>query len=325
MRTIDILRFVAIAIGIFILMNVVGEALRGPFDTLSDWVTLPGPRLVRALLELAVAAYLVAFGALALRSPRLRLAGALLFGAVAAIAIVDTIRFYAALARGSIRTPALVPASILVAACFTAFSFALGRAPTSRLRLDLRRVLAGSLVIATVLAGLPLVRMMTFGPTRYERHADCAVVLGARVYADGTPSLALADRVDEAIRLYQAGLVRRILMSGATDPRIGQSEPQVMRDRAEAAGVPHEHILLDEEGVDTASTVRNSARIFAREGIESALVVSHYYHEPRLKMLYARAGLRAYTVPAYMTRRLLKEPYFVVREILAFYHSFLFQ
>ena len=33
--------------------------------------------------------------------------------------------------------------------------------------------------------------------------------------------------------------------------------------------------------------------------------------------------LRAYTVPATMPRRLLKEPYFIAREVLAYHDAFL--
>ena len=84
-------------------------------------------------------------------------------------------------------------------------------------------------------------------------------------------------------------------------------------------------MLLDEAGVDTASTVQNSARLARAKEIGSALVVSHYYHEPRLKMLFDRAGMRVYTVPARMKHRLFKEPYFIVREIAAYYHSFLLE
>jgi uncharacterized SAM-binding protein YcdF (DUF218 family) len=180
-------------------------------------------------------------------------------------------------------------------------------------------------VIGAVLAALPLVQMATFGPSRYERSADCAVVFGARVWRTGRPSDALADRVDEAIRLYRRGLVGHIVMSGAVDDDAGFSEPAVMAARAEAAGVPREAILLDEDGVDTASTVRNTARMMRREGMSRALVVTHYYHEPRAKMLFNRAGIRAYTVPAHMSRRLRKEPYFLLREVAAYYHSFLLE
>jgi uncharacterized SAM-binding protein YcdF (DUF218 family) len=61
------------------------------------------------------------------------------------------------------------------------------------------------------------------------------------------------------------------------------------------------------------------------EGLSRALVVTHYYHEPRAKMLFDRAGIAAFTVPATMSRRLTKEPYFLMREVVAYYHSFLLE
>ena len=69
--------------------------------------------------------------------------------------------------------------------------------------------------------------------------------------------------------------------------------------------------------------MRNGARIMADRGLGSALVVSHYYHEPRARMLFHRAHVVAYTVPAKMKRRLVKEPWFLLREVIAYYHSFL--
>lgn len=323
---VDAVRFIGFAVGVFVAVNLAGEAIRGPFDTVPQWITIPGPRWLRLSIEACAAAALIA-GPFAARIPaRAREALAIFLGALTALSLVDAGRFYAALERGSIATPVIVPASVPVALVLGAlaallFFFERAPAPLSGRR---RVVVAVGAVAATVLA-LPLLRMAMFGPTRYVRDADCAIVLGARVWNDGTPSDALADRVDEAIRLYHEGRVRRLLMSGAIDDGNGFSEPAVMKARAVAAGVPGDAVLLDEAGVDTASTVRNSARLARAKEIGSALVVSHYYHEPRLKMLFDRSGMRVYTVPARMRRRLFKEPYFIVREIAAYYHSFLLE
>ena len=322
----DAMRFIGFAVGVFVAVNLAGEAIRGPFDTVPQWITIPGPRWLRLLIEAAAAAALVA-GPFAARLPAwLRRATALLLGALTAMSILDAARFYAALDRGSIDTPVIVPASFPVAVVLGALAallFFFDRAPAPLVGRRRVSVAAGA-IIATVLA-IPLLRMVMFGPTRYVRDADCAIVLGARVWNDGTPSHALADRVDEAIRLYHEGRVQKLLMSGAIDDKNGFSEPAVMKARAVAAGVPSDVVLLDEAGIDTASTVRNSARLARAKEIGSALVVSHYYHEPRLKMLFDRTGMRIYTVPARMQHRLLKEPYFVVREIAAYYHSFLLE
>ncbi len=317
------LRAAGAAIGVFIALNLVGEAIRGPFETLSDWVSLPDARWLRVLLSAAVGAALLANGFQRARPPLLRRAGWMLFAAVAAFALLDACFFYATLARGLIRTPAILPASVLVAAFFAALALDLRRPEPDAP--DELRPRARAAVMVGVLLALPLVRMITFGPTRYDRRAACAIVFGARVWNDWTPSHALADRVDEAIRLYQRGLVEKLVMSGGVEPENGFSEAEVMRDRAVAAGVPREAVLLDEAGVDTARTVRNSAALMRREGLRSALVVTHYYHEPRAKMLFDRAGVRAFTVPATMTRRLIKEPYFLVREVGAYWHSFVFE
>jgi uncharacterized SAM-binding protein YcdF (DUF218 family) len=322
----DLLRTAGFAVGVFLAVSLAGELVRGPFETFGDWVSWPASRGARCALASVVAAVLIA-NAPVLRRPRLfRQAATLVLGGVALLGAADVIRFAAVVARGTVRTPALVPASLLVTALFAALAWEIGAArdphPSGPPR---RRARARLAAIAGIVLALPLVRMITFGPSSYERPADVAVVFGARVWNTGRPSLALADRVDEAVRLYHHGLVHRIVMSGAIDEHNGFSEPVVMRDRAEAQGVPREAIVLDEQGVDTASTVRNTARLMRREGMSRALVVTHYYHEPRAKMLFDRAGIAAFTVPATMSRRLAKEPYFLLREVAAYYHSFLLE
>ena len=322
----DLLRTAGLAVAGFIAVNLAGEIVRDRFETLGDWVSWPASRGWRCALALLVMGALAMNAPSAHRPPWFRRAAALVFAAVAALACIDAARFAAALAGGAVRTPALVPASAFVAVFFGALAWEArlpgGTAPSGSRR---RRSWVRVATFGAVLAGVPLLRMVTFGPSRYERPADVAVVFGARVWNTGHPSLALSDRVDEAVRLYRAGLVDHIVMSGAIDAQNGFSEPVVMRDWAEAQGVPREAILLDEAGVDTASTVRNTARIMRELGMRRALVVTHYYHEPRAKLLFDRAGIRAFTVPATMSRRLAKEPYFLAREVAAYYHSFLLE
>jgi uncharacterized SAM-binding protein YcdF (DUF218 family) len=315
------LREIGLAMGVFIAVNLLGEVIRPPFETLSDWVSPLGPWSFRGLLAGATAAALIVNGTRRDRPVALRAAASCVLALVAAFALVDTGRFYTALTQGWIHTPAVVPASVIVAVVLVALVWDM------RASAGPEPVAAGAVpravVFALVFAAIPLVRMFTFGPTRYDRRAACAIVLGARVWNDGTPSDALADRVDEAVHLYKNGLTQKLVMSGGVEPENGLSEAEVMRRRATAEGVRDEDVLLDEAGVDTASTVRNSAALMRREGFASALVVTHYYHEPRVKMLFDRAGVTAYTVPAHMRRRLLKEPYFVVREVAAYWRAFM--
>jgi uncharacterized SAM-binding protein YcdF (DUF218 family) len=111
-------------------------------------------------------------------------------------------------------------------------------------------------------------------------------------------------------------------MTGGTG-REGISEPQVMRRLAMEAGLQEEDIICDETGVNTAASARNCLELMKRNGFKSALAVSHYYHTPRIKMLFKRAGIRCYVVPARMTRRPAREFYYVFRECAAIYYHYL--
>ncbi|MDI1481252.1 YdcF family protein [Polyangium sp. y55x31] len=316
-----------LAVGLLALVNLAGEALRPPFDSTHTWLgdaNLPRP-IFRAL-ELASAVVLLWHVARPLRPSWARLGGAIVVGIGAVLAAFDVATFYGVLARGAIRGPAFVPASLVVLVCLSALAASIAtdhRAERPRWTLA-RAVACGAVTVASFVA-MPLLLMITLGPTRYERRADCAIVFGARVWDDGTPSLALSDRVDEAIRLYQQGLVGALVMSGAVDDHNGFSEPEVMRSRAVAAGVPKDAVILDEAGITSSWTARNGALLMRRHGFSRAIAVTHYYHEPRVKMLFERAGVAVYTVPARMSRRLLKEPWFITREVLAYWHSFLLQ
>lgn len=227
----------------------------------------------------------------------------------------DARAYFELLSVGTIDTRRALPASLAVLALLLWGGALLLRAGPKRTgwwdRLALTVAIPGGGLVAL------LVLLMTFAATDYRRPADCAVVLGAGVYPDGTPSLTLNDRVGEGIRLYHEGLVPRLLMTGGVDPGHGLSEPQVMRRLGIEAGVPESAIWLDEEGVNTRASARNCAARLEREGLESALLVSHGYHLLRAKAAFRREGLRTFTVPATETRRLAREPYFVVRECAA--------
>ena len=167
-----------------------------------------------------------------------------------------------------------------------------------------------------------LAQMFFFGKTDYRRPADAAVVLGARVYADGRPSDALADRVRTACQLYREGLVRRLVFSGGLgDGAIHETE--AMKRMATALGVRAEDIWLDKAGVNTQATVRNTEAVFAQWHASRILVVSHAYHLPRIKLAYLRDGWDVFTVPAKESYLLRQMPYNMAREVAAMWVYYL--
>jgi len=169
-----------------------------------------------------------------------------------------------------------------------------------------------ALTTAAVLAlALPPAQAWFFGRTDYRRPADAIVVFGARTYADGRPSDSLADRVRTGCALYHAGLAPTLLMSGG--PGDGSThETEAMRNLAVSLGVPAQAIELDAHGLNTLATVAHTNRL-------RVLAVSHFWHLPRVKMTYRRAGIDAYTVPAHEPYMIRQTPYLMLRESAAFW------
>jgi uncharacterized SAM-binding protein YcdF (DUF218 family) len=180
-----------------------------------------------------------------------------------------------------------------------------------------------SLAVCAACAVLfPLAQMFCFGKTDYRRSADVTVVLGARVYKDGRPSDALADRVRTACALYNAGLTQKLLFSGGPgDGSIHETES--MKAMAIRLGVKPEDILLDKAGVNTEATAKNTKAVLQQLGASRVLVVSHFYHLPRVKLAYQREGLEVYTVPAKESYLLRQMPYNMAREVAALWVYYL--
>ena len=106
-----------------------------------------------------------------------------------------------------------------------------------------------------------------------EEGYETAVVFGAKVHEGGTLSAMLEDRMKEAIALYHAGKVKKILVSG--DGRGEWSETKHMKAFALSHGVAEEDILEDGEGYSTLETVTRAKELF---GIEKCVLVTQKYH-----------------------------------------------
>ena len=66
-----------------------------------------------------------------------------------------------------------------------------------------------------------------------------AIVFGAGLWRDGTPTTVLRDRIATAAELYFSGKVQKILMSG-DNSYLDYNEPGAMREYALSLGVPEE-------------------------------------------------------------------------------------
>jgi SanA protein len=119
--------------------------------------------------------------------------------------------------------------------------------------------------------------------------AQAALVLGAQVKPDGTPSAMLADRIAAAEELYRAGKVEKLLLSGDHGRR-EYDEVGTMRRELLARGIPAEDLFTDHAGFDTWDSAQRARRVFS---VRSVIVVTQRFHMARALYAAQRAGLEA--------------------------------
>ncbi|MGI8458069.1 MAG: SanA/YdcF family protein [Propionibacteriaceae bacterium] len=104
-----------------------------------------------------------------------------------------------------------------------------------------------------------------------------ALVLGAQVFTDGTPSPFLAARLELARQLYVAGRVGHLLLSGdGAAPKY--DEPAAMQRFLLDRGVPSAALTTDPYGLDTYDSCWRARWVY---GHQRLTVVTQSYHLPR--------------------------------------------
>jgi SanA protein len=121
-----------------------------------------------------------------------------------------------------------------------------------------------------------------------------AIVFGARVYGNDRLSGMLRDRVETAVRLYHAGKVQKILVSG-DNQTMAYNEPGAMMAYAIRRGVPAEDVQPDYGGRRTYDTCYRANAIFQ---LDAAILVTQAFHLPRALFLCRSLGVQAVGVIA---------------------------
>lgn len=116
-----------------------------------------------------------------------------------------------------------------------------------------------------------------------------AIVFGAGLKPDQTPSAMLADRLDGAFALYRAHKVRSLLFTG-DNGTIWHNELAAMLAYAVERGIPRSAIALDYAGFTTRDSCYRAAILFH---VRSAVLVTQAYHLPRALYLCRGMGIDA--------------------------------
>ena len=152
------------------------------------------------------------------------------------------------------------------------------------------------------------------GGIESERKADCIVVPGAAIWRNRQPSDALKYRLEKAAELYREGRAPWVVVTGGGEGNY--AEAVVMAEWLAKRGVPETALIIENESATTRDSGVNVAALMRERGFASALVVSQWFHVGRTRLCLSQEGIETMPVPC-GGNTLVKEPYFVAREMVA--------
>lgn len=166
------------------------------------------------------------------------------------------------------------------------------------LRLWLWRAMVAILALITLAAGL--VAHANFAPFWHSagriadsidevRPTHVGLVLGTTDRIDGRENPYFRHRIDAAARLWHAGRVATLLVSGDNRSRY-YNEPVRMREALVARGVPADRIVCDFAGLRTFDSVVRAKEVF---GIDEVLFISQRFHVERAIYIARSRGIDA--------------------------------
>lgn len=107
--------------------------------------------------------------------------------------------------------------------------------------------------------------------------------------ADGRANLYFEYRVAATLKLFEAGKIQRVIVSG-DHSRDDYNEPEAFRARFVEAGISPEQIHLDYAGFRTLDSVVRAQKVF---GQSKVLIISQPFHNERAIYLADHFGLEA--------------------------------
>ncbi len=314
-------RAFSLFLGGFTLLNLLAEWRNPGLNLNLWWVDLrPLPGWVAGPLLAVAGVCLMGYG-LGKGGRRFRVVALVTTLALALAAALNARQYYQLRDSGAIHAASAVPFSLLLVGAFTSVWAAMAAGGTEAPSRPSKALLTAVFLFSLV--AFPVAQIYCFGTTDYRRPADAIVVFGAKAFVDNTCSAALADRVRTACALYKEGLAPRLIFSGGPAGG-GAHETEAMRRYAIRLGVPDSAILVDKKGLSTHDTVQNTTPMFRQLGMRRVMVVSHFFHLPRIKLSYQRAAWDVFTVPVQNARLPRRQyPFMMFREAVAFWVYYL--
>lgn len=178
------------------------------------------------------------------------------------------------------------------------------------------RYLGGAALVAVLIFGGVVIRILVTAGHDERQSADAIVVLGAAQY-DGVPSPVFAERLDHAAQLYREGVAPRVLTIGGGQTGDRTTEGAAGAAYLAAAGIPESALTAVGFGDDTLASLRATAAELSDDA-DSVVLVTDPWHAARAGMMATDLGMTVQVSPVQSgpSMRAGVEPWYVLREAL---------
>lgn len=145
---------------------------------------------------------------------------------------------------------------------------------------------------------------------------DYLIVLGAGLNKEKVTPL-LAKRIDKAIQVYKEAPDLILIMSGGQGDDEMIPEGLAMANYAISQGVPKNHIIIEDQSVNTYENILFSSQHFASEDASFA-IISTMYHLFRAELIAKKLGLKSVSYGAESGKKWVFNANAFIREFFAY-------
>lgn len=129
-----------------------------------------------------------------------------------------------------------------------------------------------------------------------ESKSDVAIVLGAGTYNDHVSPI-FRERINQALYLYNMGLVKKVIFTGGYGNGQAKSDSQLAKEFAIAEGMPDSVILIEESSKYTIENLSEAKSLMDSLNLRTALVVSDPLHMKRAIALAEKMNIECKSSP----------------------------
>jgi uncharacterized SAM-binding protein YcdF (DUF218 family) len=170
-----------------------------------------------------------------------------------------------------------------------------GARPRRRLPLALK-VFGAFLALFLLYFGITFMQVWAASRQDDAQPAQAIIVLGTAQY-NGTPSKALAARLDHAIELFERGLAPLIVVTGGNQPGDLFTEAEASANYLQDHGIPGDKIERETTSTNTYDELAATSLFLTRRGITEVLLVSDPFHAYRIADIAGGLGMHVHVSP----------------------------